>query len=117
MGFLCSLHFLCKYSDYLAFNVIFVHIFKCIYNSYNNMSCLTQYQQNIDDKKNHSSDSNNVSEKTRGLFWVVAFDVGLNQRSMRERALRIVDIRIRVVVKQNNRLVLRDDTNRCYQFL
>ena len=55
--------------------------------------------------------------KAERLLWVVAFDVGLNQRRMRKRTLSIVNIRIRVVVKQNHRLILRDDTNRCYQLL
>ena len=60
---------------------------------------------------------NNVLEKTRRLLWVVVFDVGLNQRRMRKRTLSIVNIRIRVVVEQNHWLILRDDTNRCYQLL
>ena len=54
---------------------------------------------------------------TRGLLWVVPFNVGLNQRGMRERTLSIVRVRIGVVVKQNHWLILRYDTNRCYQFL
>ena len=51
------------------------------------------------------------------LLWVVPFDVGLNQRRMRKRTLGIPWIRIGVVVEQYHRLVLRDDTNRCYQLL
>ena len=39
--------------------------------------------------------------KTERLLGVVAFDVGLNQRGMREGTLSIVNIRIRVVVEQN----------------
>ena len=51
------------------------------------------------------------------LLWVVAFDVGLNQRGMRERTLSIVNIRIGVVVEQNHRFILRDDTDGRYKFL
>lgn len=40
-------------------------------------------------------------KKAERLLGVVAFDVGLNQRRMRERTLCIVNIRIRVVVEQN----------------
>ena len=40
------------------------------------------------------------------LLRVVPFDVGLNQRRMREGTLNIVNIWIRVVVKQNHRLIL-----------
>lgn len=36
---------------------------------------------------------------------------------MRERTLSIVRVRIGVVVKQNHWLILRYDTNRCYQLL
>ena len=40
-------------------------------------------------------------KKAERLLGVVAFDVGLNQRRMRKRTLSIVNIRIRVVVEQN----------------
>ena len=51
------------------------------------------------------------------LLWVVPFDVGLNQRGMGKWTLGIPWIRIGVVVEQNHWLILRDDTNRCYQLL
>ena len=46
-----------------------------------------------------------------GLFWVVAFDVSLDQRGMREGTFGVVHIGVGVVVKQHNGLVLRDDAD------
>ena len=51
------------------------------------------------------------------LLRVVAFDVGLNQRRMRQRTLGIPYVWIRVVVEQYHRFILRDDTDGRYKFL
>lgn len=51
------------------------------------------------------------------LLRIVSFDVSLDERSVRERTLGVVRVRIGIVVEQHHGFVLRNDADGCYQLL
>lgn len=58
-----------------------------------------------------------LSFDQRATLRIVSFDIGLNQRSMRESRLGIVDVSIGFVIEQHHGFVLRNDADSRYQSL
>ena len=51
------------------------------------------------------------------LFWIIAFNVGLDERSMGEGLSVIVDVGIGFIVEQHHRLILGNDSDGSHQLL